>query len=162
MRRVSLVLAGLIVVAPSAHASSLVPLNVVFMGCVQSSANCVKATLTRDPSGIWQYFIISTFDPGGGWIFSFNLVDTKLQPNDDFQFFSEGPHFLGPAMPVDSVRNELLFQPNFWIPTQLDIFLMEPGRNSIVLTPDGTAVDEVKTKECREALAGQRAGGGGR
>ena len=32
----------------------------------------------------------------------------------------------------------------------------------VVLTPDGTAVDEVKTKECREALRRARAHASGR
>jgi len=44
----------------------------------------------------------------------------------------------------------------------LDGKISTTAEYGVVLTPDGAAVDEVKTKECREALAGQRAGGGGR
>jgi N-methylhydantoinase B len=40
--------------------------------------------------------------------------------------------------------------------------IADTAEYGVVLTPDGAAVDEVKTKERREALAGRRTGGGGR
>jgi N-methylhydantoinase B len=38
--------------------------------------------------------------------------------------------------------------------------ITSPAEYGVVLTPDGAAVDEVKTKERRAALAGERRSGG--
>jgi N-methylhydantoinase B len=43
----------------------------------------------------------------------------------------------------------------------LDGKISTPAEYGVVLTPDGAAVDEVKTKECRESLARERRAGGG-
>ncbi|HJV56391.1 MAG TPA: hydantoinase B/oxoprolinase family protein, partial [Methylomirabilota bacterium] len=43
----------------------------------------------------------------------------------------------------------------------LDGKIASTAEYGVVLTPDGAAVDEVKTKECREALAGRRGAAGG-
>src|SRR5207245_204884 len=43
----------------------------------------------------------------------------------------------------------------------LDGKIASPAEYGVVLTLDGAAVDEVKTKERREGLAGRRTGGGG-
>jgi N-methylhydantoinase B len=42
----------------------------------------------------------------------------------------------------------------------LDGKISTTAEYGVVLTPDGAAVDEVKTKECREGLARQRLAGG--
>ena len=44
----------------------------------------------------------------------------------------------------------------------LDGKISTPAEYGVVLTPDGAAVDEVKTKECREVLTSQRLASGGR
>ena len=44
----------------------------------------------------------------------------------------------------------------------LDGKIATSAEYGVVLTPDGAAVDEVKTKERRAGLAGRRTGGGGR
>jgi hypothetical protein len=43
----------------------------------------------------------------------------------------------------------------------LDGKIASPAEYGVVLTPDGAAVDEVKTKEGRAALAGRRGAAGG-
>jgi hypothetical protein len=44
----------------------------------------------------------------------------------------------------------------------LDGKIRSPAKHGVMLTPDGSAVDEVKSKECREGLAGRRTSGRGR
>jgi hypothetical protein len=44
----------------------------------------------------------------------------------------------------------------------LDGKISTTAEYGVVLSPDGAAVDEVKTKECREAVAGRRVGADGR
>jgi hypothetical protein len=111
----------------------------LFMGCVQSSANCVSGNAALvGPSGfqdfqLWQYSFTTTFDPSGGWVFGYeflgHLSDEAAAFNvDTFNDVYGGGHALG-SPNATSVFSGFLAMPLGWMPQQLTVFTYEPGRN---------------------------------
>jgi len=111
----------------------------VFAGCVQSSDNCVSGTVSRvGPSGdfglvAWDYSLTTTFDASGGWVFSYEFLNSPL-PTDFFwsvdtynDVYRSGQALGSPK--TSSVFSGVMFMPDWWVPAQLDLFTYEPGRD---------------------------------
>ncbi len=139
MRPVFAFVLGIVInVAPVAAVHAGTPASAVFAGCVQSSANCVSGTISSTgPAPIsgflaWQYSFTTTFDPQGGWVFSYAfvdpnnlLVDVSQQPFADL--YDSGRDLGQPN--TTSAFSGLFWAPADWLPRFFDAFTYESGRD---------------------------------
>jgi hypothetical protein len=111
----------------------------LFMGCVQNSANCVSGTAALvGPSNlpnsqIWQYSFTTTFDPPGGWVFTYEFLgqiagEPFAFSADTFSDVYGSGEALGSPNST-SVFSGFLTMPLGWNPEQLAVYTYEPGRN---------------------------------
>lgn len=136
--------------APTAPLHANATPTAVFLGCVQSSANCVSGQAAFvGPAGFenfqtWQYSLVTTFDPSGGWVFSYQFTGHL---GDEIFAFSVDPYNevygggLGLGSPnATSIFSGFLAMPAGWTPERLDVFTYEPGRD-----PPGAAATGFQT-----------------
>jgi hypothetical protein len=140
MRRFAAGLLPLFLLTTMAHADGLPgihPVDLIFAGCVQGTDNCVNAILTGVPGGAFDYTITATFGSGGGWIFNWDVFDSRAP-----DFVSEVGCFdtiYGNGTTFDAPHASITFTgklpsqvgiPTDWAPDRLEIALFQHGRDT--------------------------------